>query len=405
MPAPLAAADPLPAAAWEAVRLRAVFDCCKWDVQSEDHCVLADFPMYLEAEAWQVLAEAAESLAREAQGAEAELLNRTDLHALVGLPRRARKFLKSAKPIDAPRGAARVIRFDFHCTTEGWRISEANADVPGGFIEASGFAELMAEHYPGYAPPANPANLYCDAIAAAAGERALIGLVHATAHSDDRQVMEYLARVLHSKGLRTLMLSPEHLRWEGGMARVASAFAAAVPALLVRFFPAEWLCDLRPRELWTPWFAAGKTPMSNPASALLIQSKRFPLAWPELNSPLDSWRRLLPETKSPDDLTEPAERDWVLKPIFGRVGEDVGIAGVTESRTYESIARAARKNPGEWAAQRRFEALPIETPYGPRHASLGIFTVDGRAAGAYGRIAAKALIDQEAQDVAVLVRR
>jgi hypothetical protein len=42
---------------------------------------------------------------------------------------------------------------------------------------------------------------------------------------------------------------------------------------------------------------------------------------------------------------------------------------------------------------------------GLRYACLGIFTLDGRAVGAYGRIASKPLIDHDAQDIAVLIRR
>jgi len=39
------------------------------------------------------------------------------------------------------------MRFDFHWTTEGFRISEVNADVPGGFSESSAFPALMAPSF------------------------------------------------------------------------------------------------------------------------------------------------------------------------------------------------------------------------------------------------------------------
>ena len=405
MSSPWSASAPLNANDWRRVRLRAMFDCCKWDIQSEDHCVLADFPLLLESGAWQFVAQTAEKLARETQAAEDELLARAGLHSNLGLPRRIRKLLQFSNGASQPKGAARVHRFDFHFTAEGWRISEVNADVPGGFIEASGFTQLMADHYPGYAPPGNPACSYVNAISRAAGEKSLIGFVHATAHSDDRQVMEYLARLLRSHNFSTVMLSPEHLRWESGNACIASSFAAGVPALLVRFFPGEWLCELRPDTTWAPWFAGGATPMSNPGSALLVQSKRFPITWSELDSPLVAWRETLPVTKCPSDVRDFSHADWVLKPIFGRVGEDVAIAGVTERSRFDAIVRAAKKQSKEWVAQRRFETVPVDTERGPRYVCLGVFTVDGHAAGAYGRIATKPLIDQEAQDAAVLIRK
>jgi len=240
--------------------MRLMFDCCKWDIQSEDHSVVADFPLILEQEEWDSLASYAEKLTQEVLAAESELLSRPDLHKILGLPESIRGVLRKCAAEKIAPSAARVMRFDFHFTPEGWRISEVNADVPGGFIEASGFVELMAEYYPGYSIPPNPVKAYEEAIAAAAGEGAVIGLVHATAHCDDRQVMQYLAKEPQRRGMQAIVLSPNHLKWESGFARIVSSFAAVKPGLLVRFFPAEWLPNLRPAPSWEPWFCGGKTP-------------------------------------------------------------------------------------------------------------------------------------------------
>ena len=62
----------------------------------------------------------------------------------------------SAKNIGATPAAARVMRFDFHWTPDGWRISEVNSDVPGGFSEASELPLLMTPHYPGAQAAGNP---------------------------------------------------------------------------------------------------------------------------------------------------------------------------------------------------------------------------------------------------------
>ena len=389
---------------WESVRMRLMFDCCKWDIQSEDHSVVADFPLILDQEEWNSLAGYAEKLTREVLAAEGELLCRPDLHKILGLPESICRVLRKCAPEKIATGAARVMRFDFHFTPEGWRISEVNADVPGGFIEASGFVELMAEYYSDHSIPPNPAEAYEDAIAVAAGEGGAIGLVHATAHCDDRQVMQYLAKGLQRRGMQPIVLSPKHLKWDSGFARIASAFAAVKPTLLVRFFPAEWLPNLRPASSWEPWFCGGKTLMSNPGRALLIQSKRFPLVWNKLKTPLPTWQSLLPETKSPSDISSGSEH-WVFKPVLGRVGEDVAIAGITEQRAYKEIVKDVKRHPNDWIAQRRFNTLPLETHSGVRYPCLGIFTLDGHAVGVYGRIAAKPLIDHDAQDIAVLIRR
>ncbi len=58
----------------------------------------------------------------------------------------------------------RVIRFDFHFTHDGWRISEANTDVPSGYIEATGFTDLVSSHYSQTVPLGNPATVLATAI-------------------------------------------------------------------------------------------------------------------------------------------------------------------------------------------------------------------------------------------------
>jgi hypothetical protein len=48
--------------------------------------------------------------------------------------------------------------------------------------------------------------------------------------------------------------------------------------------------------------------------------------------------------------------------------------------------------------------VTLETPDGPMHACVGVYTIDGKAAGAYGRLSSKPVIDYTAVDVAVLVQ-
>src|SRR5690606_6438084 len=96
---------------------------------------------------------------------------------------------------------------------------------------------------------------------------------------------------------------------------------------------------------------------------------------------------------------------WVLKPALGRVGDMVAIRGVTAAADVKKAARWARLASRGWIAQRRFEAIPVETADGPRFPCIGVFVIDGRAAGAYGRLANKPLIDAASQDIAVLIAR
>ena len=144
--------------------------------------------------------------------------------------------------------------------------------------------------------------------------------------------------------------------------------------------------------------------MSNPGTSILIESKRLPLVWDELKSPMATWRAMIPETRCPSELRDMREGEWVLKTVFGRVGRGVAIRGISSGRGYQEAARQAKRHPYGWVAQRRFEMLPIETARGRRHICLGIFTVDGKAAGAYGRISKTALIGLDTKDAVVLLR-
>jgi hypothetical protein len=95
----------------------------------------------------------------------------------------------------------------------------------------------------------------------------------------------------------------------------------------------------------------------------------------------------------------------VLKPALGHEGRDVGIDGVTEPAAWSAIRRAAARDPDAWAAQRRFAVPELPTPEGPLYPCLGVYVIDGRAAGAYGRAGVRPLIDDRSREVAVLVRQ
>ncbi|HEU4532669.1 MAG TPA: hypothetical protein VFS00_01080, partial [Polyangiaceae bacterium] len=116
---------------------------CKWDAQVGDETTLAAFPLLIGAATWRELAAASERLAGELVACERELLARPELHRRLALPRPLSKLLRAGGPSATP-AACRVMRFDFHWTTEGWLVSEVNSDVPGGYTEAENFSALMA---------------------------------------------------------------------------------------------------------------------------------------------------------------------------------------------------------------------------------------------------------------------
>lgn len=384
------------------VRESMIFDHCKWDPQTGDTAVLCPAPLILERAAADEIARLAEAMSVEILAAERAIVASPSALSELGLPGSLRRALGAvgketthATTLSADSASVRVMRFDFHATTEGWRVSEVNSDVPGGYIESKGLAELMATLHPGLAPLGDPVQ----ALVRALPPGARVGLVHATAYTDDRQVMVYLAKHLAATGRDSRLLAPDQVRWHEGVAHTCEGEPLDS---IFRFYPAEWLPNLGWRSGWRGFTRASKTPQCNPPTALCSQSKRFPLACAHLNLQLPVWSTLTPETRDPRALPASATEEWVLKPALGRVGDGIGIAGVTDAADHQKITRAARRHPAHWAAQRRFHALPWETDTGPRYPCIGIYVINGTAAGAYGRVASRPLIDARAQDVAVL---
>jgi glutathionylspermidine synthase len=399
---PFRAVEPFTDDVVAVIRRRAIFECCKWDPQVEDVATIADAPIVLDAADWRELGAIAERLADEVVAAEEELRHRPDLHHGLGLPWTIRRlFSRASRP--AVSAAARFIRFDFHHTDAGWRISEANTDVPGGLNEASGLPRLVAPYVAEAQSAGDVAGCYADAALASLPRGAHIALMHATAYSDDRQVMMYLAGCLQQRGARVSLVSPAHLRWRDGRAALATAWSADAVDAVLRFYPAEWMYNLPRACGWPAYFESTATPVSNPASALLTQTKRFPLTWDALRTPMPTWRARLPETRDPREVRWQGSDEWVLKPALGRVGEDVVIAGVTPVLDAKRIALDVRRDPSHWIAQRRFAATPMRVGETDCYPSIGVYTVNGRVAGAYGRIAQKPLVDARARDAAVLV--
>ena len=385
----------LDAARFAAIRRRLMLDHCKWDPQVGDVSTLARFALVLPAEEWGRLARLAERLAAETDSAERELLLRPDLMRRLGLPAAAVRALADAARPPTP-AAARVVRFDFHPTPDGWRISEANSDVPGGWTEASSFAALMAEQFPGCMPAGDPAARLADALAASAGR---IALVAAPGYMEDQQVIAYVAALLRRRGCVPHLADPRQIRWVNG---VAHAGAAGPVDAVYRFYQAEWLAGLPSRLGWSCFFRGGVTSVCNPGTALLTESKRFPLTWDRLSAPLEAWRALLPPTVAPG---RGRGDGWLLKAALSNTGDDVILPGLAGRARRLAAFVQSRLWPSHWVAQRRFEATPLRTTVGLAYPCLGVYTVNGAAAGVYGRLAPRPLIDFAAVDVAVLVRK
>ena len=387
----------------------------KWDAQVGDVTSLAPFPLLVDSTTWRELAMLAEQLTRETLAVERELVEQPTLHTSLGLPRQLRAlFAPARRPDGAPRrvpsptpAAARVMRFDFHFTTEGWRVSEVNSDVPGGYTEATSFTQLMAQQNGGARPAGDPTTALVGALIRAAGDRGTIALTCAPGHMEDHQVVGYLAAALRQRGLSAHVVAPSHVRWvegeRGARMHIESAEWSGSVDAFVRFYQVEWLARLRRQPLWTPLFVGGATPVSNPGVAMLSESKRLPLIWDRLRTPLVTWRRLLPETRQLRAAPWASDDEWLIKSAFCNTGDTVSIRSGMTAAAWRRRSWSARLSPARWLAQRRFDVVPIHHNEMTLRPCIGVYTVDGAAAGAYARIASRGIVVGAARDAALLV--
>jgi hypothetical protein len=388
------------------IRNRLALDHAKWDARVGDSESLARFPLIIPASAWQELSRLAEGLASEAVEAEAELLRDPGAIGCLGLPRPISElFRQAAREGGQPTPPlARVIRFDFHPTSEGWRISEANTDVPGGYAESSEFARLVSEETADARPAGDPGGALARAILGPLGESPGIALISTPGYPEDLQVTAYLAGRLRQLGARPFLIQPDQIRWDRGQARAVGPWSGEPIDGIFRFCQGELASRGRRPDGWESYFIGGRTPVCNPGSALLVESKRFALAWPRLTTKLPTWRSLLPEIVDPRAIRGRERDGWVLKEAFCNTGDSVAWPGSAGGSRWEKALWRARLAPSRWVAQRRFEAIPLETPIGSMYPCLGVYTINGLASGIYGRLAHGPIIDHRAIEAAVLIR-
>ncbi len=368
----------------------------KWDTQVGDVGVVFPQPLLITRSEWDRLCTQAERAACELYGLERLVAARPELQRTVGVPRRLRAFLGPG----APAGGPRVLRFDFHPTREGWSVSEVNADVPGGFAEASALPDLFAPFYEGAVRPPCPLTAWGEAVAAVVppGDAALL---HAPGHLEDMQVALTLGRELRRRGFTPhLVQSPSALRWTEGRAHLAGV----VLTLVVRFFQAEWLASWPGRTGWRELFRpAPATPVLHPPECVISESKRLGLLFNAAGSAADTLRQLFPEAREPHDAPVGERGEWVLKAAYANTGDEVHLGAELSPTAWRWQTRRAWWHPGGWIAQRRFDTLALPSAAGPVRPCLGIYVVGGRAAGAYVRLSLGQVTDARAFETPLFI--
>jgi glutathionylspermidine synthase len=401
---PLTFGSTVAEADFQLIQNRMALDFCKWDSQIGDVSTLFRQPVLISPGTWRELKQMAEDLAAELMTAEEELLDRPELYSVLGLPKQLRSIFEDAREHGLTPCSVRTLRFDFHYTTEGWRVSEVNSDVPGGYTEASRFTQLVCDRFPGTHSAGNPGTEWAESMHSVVGGRGHIALLSAPGFIEDQQVTAFLACELQARDINTFLLHhPSQLNWKQGQAGVLSEGKELAIDAIVRFYQGEWLAKLPSSCGWKWLFLGGKTPVSNSAPALLTESKRFPLTWDMLSSKMNRWKVLLPECRDPREGCHTLGDSWVLKASYSNTGDDVHMRESTDRETWGRLCRSVERHPERWILQRRFVPTSISSHLGPVYPCIGVYTINGRTAGVYARASVRRVTDYAAMDVALLI--
>jgi len=382
---------------YRSYRLDAIFHGKKWDPQIYDRSTIADRALILGSADWVELNNAAAELYAETLAVETELRRfamRPDAKRF--LPAKAWRRLRSLPDLE-PRASVRLMRFDFHPTENGWRLSEVNSDVPGGLNESSLFPEIWPARSSNWTLPGHPGRTYVQRVVERYGltARARVGLVHATAFSDDWQHMAFLQELLAERSIEALGVSPTNVELNDGR----MSFRGAELDAALRFFPGDWLLFSRWGE---PWFTRHPVALSNPLHALYSQNKFFPVVCAALGLEIPAWQRYLPHTSelSVRDLFGAA---GLLKPSFGRVGEDIARIADLEPAKKVAVALDLLLGTGLWIRQEQFMPKNLGSVAEPINACVGVYCLDGEVIGGYGRLTSERFVGMSAADSPVFI--
>lgn len=384
-------------------RYNVIFNAYKWDPQVEDHNTVAKQVLLIDKSTANQLEVLAEQLSEETMQMEEAMIKNLPLAKELGLPKDIRKSLSRLAGYNRESNV-RLMRFDFHPTTAGWAVSEVNSDVPGGIAEASVLPVIASKYFEGYEPRKNIADILLNEFKKLIGNNGTVAFIHATSYADDRQVMEFIGDYFKKNGFNSIMASPDHIVWKNKKAISIIQGQEGEVDGIIRFFPLEWLANLPKSCDWKGFYDC-TTPSCNHPVAILTQPKRLPLVWDKLNVDVTTWKKLLPQTINPKSV-DPDDESWIFKPSLGRVGEGISIKEAVSEKELRSIKKSVKRHPNNWIAQQKFISQPIVTnDYQTHHVCIGVFTVNGKSAGFYGRISPFSRIDGRAKDIPILVSK
>jgi hypothetical protein len=397
-------APPLDFAALREIERHLHLRCNKWDTQVGDVNVLSEQPLVLPGREWDLLCRSAERLAAETTRLESIVLERPRCQSSIGVPGAIREALAAEKKrrSEGTMPPARAMRFDFHPTTSGWCVSEVNSDVPGGWSEGTSLPPLYQPFYKDLDCPESPLDAWGNAIQSLVPD-GYVALLSAPGYLEDEQVVRAFMHELQSRRVPCSMIqTPAALQWYSHGCRLRRSGERV--SVVIRFYQVEWLCALPERAGWKQLLNASETQVINPAISAISESKRFPLAFNQAPECL-AWRAVMPECRDPRDVDLADWDGWVLKACYSNTGDQVQICGSIPRRQQRQVIRQAQRNPSRWIAQRRFETLPVKSCRGPMYPCVGVFVVNGCAAGAYARLSGGQVTDGAAVEAPLLIDR
>ena len=375
----------------------------KWDTQVRDVNVLFEQPLVLPLREWQKLCNIAEQLAAETIALESIILGeRSGALSSLGVPAGAREVLgsdtQSRSVVNVRR--TRNMRFDFHPIKSGWCVSEVNSDVPGGWSESTFFPLLYKPYYNDLDCPPLPLQAWGDAVQALAPSGKVI-LMSAPGYLEDEQVVRTFVTELQRRRIPNRMIkTPAALHWSDHHGCTLSTGERV--SVIVRFYQIEWLLALPERTGWRALLQTSALPVINPTISVLSESKRFPLAFYESRN-CPTWKSHMPECRDPREVDQADWDHWVLKACYSNTGDRTYLCGSLTKKEKQRVIREAQRNPLMWIAQKRFETRPVRSCRGLLYPCVGVFVVNGRAAGAYVRLSVGQVTDGSAFEAPLLI--
>src|SRR5262249_22269415 len=155
------------------------------------------------------------------------------------------------------------------------------------------------------------------------------------------QVVAGLGSALRRLGWRTCVGRPGQVTWTDGNAAFATRRGTVPVDALVRFFQGEWLPRLSWGREWESFLRGARTAAGNPGFGIITESRRFPLIWDRLETPVPRWRALLPDTRDPATAAW-RQSGWLLKKAFGNNGDEVLSRTMTGQREWRNASWSAR---------------------------------------------------------------